>query len=68
MLGHPRNPTRFGARQAHMKVRILSEKLQNRIFYFSSLGCGKHTPEPFPSDSKKLCLRFQLRILATTMR
>ncbi|PYX01567.1 MAG: hypothetical protein DMG86_09895, partial [Acidobacteria bacterium] len=23
-------------------------------FYFSSLGCSKHTPEPFPSDSKKL--------------
>ena len=47
MLGHPRNPTRFGAGQAHMKISILSEKLLNRTFISPAWAAASIHLNPF---------------------
>jgi len=47
MLGHPRNPTRFGAGRAHTKISILSEKLLNRTFISPAWAAASIHLNPF---------------------
>src|SRR2546430_7864343 len=64
MLGHPRNPTRFGAGQAHMKISILSEELLNRIFISPAWAAASIHLNPFlrilrSFDSGSSCASWQ---------